>query len=155
MSLLLLVSAVAVFFGTLLVGVAVHELSHALVLRVAGVSFTVEVLPGRSDSESFLWGLVGPLARVRPTRLPSAVSPWHLRTAAVMPFCLAIPFGLVFLGVIPDPFAADNLALELATIAWLACSIPSPRDFSLLWYPERCMAVYGDTASASMGRRTD
>lgn len=144
-----------ILLGTALFGLVVHELSHALALRVAGVSCTVEFLPGRGNSGGVRPRVRGPLARVRPTRLPDDLSPWQLRMAAVMPLCLAAPVALALVGLVPDPFAVGDPVLELATVAWLGCAIPSPRDFSLLWYPERGIALYRETAG-SIGRgRTD
>jgi len=55
------------------------------------------------------------------------------------PLSLAIPVALVSLGVVPNPFATGDLDFQLVTIAWLGCSIPSPADFSVLWYPKRAL----------------
>lgn len=131
-----------VFFVTLIIGITLHELSHALALRTAGVPYTIEFLPDSDAAGEFRTKLRTPLARVTPTGVPDDLSSWQLRAAAMMPICLVIPFGLVLIGVFPDPFAVGNLSLELATIAWLGCSVPSPGDFSLLWHPERAMATY-------------
>lgn len=134
--------------GTAAIGVIVHELSHALVLRAVGIPCTVEVLPGRNGMDGTGWGIVGPLARVTPTGRLDVLSPWHLRVAAMMPLCLAVPFCLALAGVFPDPFATGDLALEAATIAWLGCAVPSPSDFSLFWYPERTIEAAGPTELA-------
>jgi len=137
-----LLSAVGFLFGTAVVGVIVHELSHAVALRLAGVSCTVAVLPDRTASGRFQTSVLGPLATVTPTRIPDDLSPWHLRVAAMMPLSLLCPFGLIFAGVIPNPFTLGHLHLELAAVAWLGCALPSPRDFSLLWYPERAISAH-------------
>jgi hypothetical protein len=134
-----LVSAAALLVGTAIVGVIAHELCHALALRIAGVSSTMEILPSRVASREFLTVGRTPLARVTPTGVSADVSPLHLRVASMTPLCLAIPIALVFLGVVPNPFATGDLGLQLVTIAWLGCSIPSPADFSVLWYPERAL----------------
>jgi hypothetical protein len=146
---LVLLFAGAVLLVTAAVGIVVHELSHAFVLRLAGVSFRLEFMPRRTDSTGRLPNLQGPLARVRPTRLPEDLSPWHVRLAALMPLCLAVPLAFVVSGVLPDPFAAGNPILKAATIAWLGCALPSPRDFSLLWYPRRAIAAHRDVAVPS------
>lgn len=130
------------FVGTLIVGIILHELSHALALRIIGVPYIIELLPDRDGAGDFRTSLRSPLARVRPTEVPDGLMSWQLRAAAMMPLCLAVPFALVLLGVVPDPFAVGALPLELATIAWLGCAVPSPGDFSLLWYPERAIAAY-------------
>lgn len=142
-----LVSAGVILVGTAVVGVIFHELSHALALRMAGISCRMEFLPTRGDTSGFPASVRGPLARVTPTRLPDDVSPWHLRAAAIMPLCLSVPLVLVPVGAVPDPFAVGDTSLELATIAWVGCSIPSPGDFSLLWYPERAIATHCDAVS--------
>jgi hypothetical protein len=134
-----LVSAAVLLLGTVIVGVLAHELCHALALRIAGVSCAMEFFPGRGASLGFPTVGRTPLARVTPTGVSADVSPWHLRVASMTPLCLAIPIALVFLGVVPNPFATGDLGLQLVTIAWLGCSIPSPADFSLLWYPERAL----------------
>jgi hypothetical protein len=144
-----LISAGVVLVGTAVVGIVVHELSHAIALRLAGVSYRLEFLPERSDSAGVLPNLRGPLARVRPTSLPDDLSPWHVRLAALMPLSLAVPIGLVVTGVIPDPFALGDPVLQAATIAWLGCALPSPRDFSLLWYPREAIANHCDGSLTS------
>lgn len=136
------VSAGIVFLGTLVVGIALHELSHAVALRLTGVPCTVEVLPARDGPGVFRTSLRSPVARVTPTEVPEDLPSWQLRAAAMMPLSLAVPFALVVVGVVPDPFAVGDLSLELATIAWLGCALPSPGDFSLLWYPDRAMAAF-------------
>jgi hypothetical protein len=141
-----LLFAGAVLLVTAAVGIVVHELSHAIALRAAGVSFRLEFMPRRTDSTGLLPFLQGPLARVRPTRLPEDLSPWHVRIAALMPLCLVVPLAFVFTGVLPDPFATGNPVLKAVTIAWLGCALPSPRDFSLLWYPKRAIAAHRDRA---------
>lgn len=134
----------ALLVGTVAVGVAAHELSHVLALRLAGVPCSLEVFPNRGDAEQFSTGIGEPLARVRPTRPPAGISPWHLRVAALMPLCLACPLALVLLGIVPDPFASGAPGPKVALVVWLACSLPSPQDFSLAWYPERALETARD-----------
>lgn len=152
MQLIAHIEAAALLVGTAVVGVVAHELSHALALRLAGVSYTVELLPGREDRGNLSAGIGSPLARVRPTRLPDDLSPWSIRGAALMPFVLSAPLGLVLAGVVPDPFAAGALVPQLALVIWIGCSIPSPQDFSVAWYPRRAMEIASsgpETADAS------
>ncbi len=141
--------AVAILLGACVVGVVVHELSHILALRLAGVSHTVEVLPTRDDRKQFSAGIGNPLARVSPTRIPDDVSPWAIRCAALMPLLLALPLVLISLGVFPDPFASGNLGAKMVVVGWLGCSIPSPQDFSIAWYPERAIAAERDRQEGS------
>lgn len=144
---LTLLSAVGFFCIVAAIGVLAHELSHAVALRAAGVPCRVEVLPDRDGAAGFRSSALGPLARVTPTSVPAGLPVWRLRAAAMMPVCLVIPVVLIAAGALPVPSAVDSLTLELATIAWLACAIPSPQDFSLLWYPERAMAAHRGPAS--------
>lgn len=116
MQLLVHVQTLALLVGTVVVGVVAHELSHALALRLAGISCTVEVLPDRGGAGQFSAGVGAPLARVRPTRLHDDISPRYLRSAAVMPLCLAFPLALIFFGVIPDLFVSGELGPKLALI---------------------------------------
>lgn len=134
-----------VLLGTAVVGVVAHELSHAVGLQFAGVGCRMELLPERDGASRFRTSLLGPIATVTPTRIPNDVSRWHLRGAALAPLSLALPLGLVAAGVLPGPPVLDELSLQLAAIAWLGCSLPSPRDFSIAWYPERAIDVHRST----------
>jgi hypothetical protein len=147
------VQTLALLVGTLGLGVIAHELSHMVALRMGGVSCTLEVLPNRGDAGQFSAGIGGPLARVKPTRPPDEISPWYLRGAALMPLCLASPLVLILAGVSPDPFVSGGVGPKLALIVWLGCSIPSPQDFSLVWYPERALAKAAGLQQAD-GRRS-
>ncbi len=141
------VEALAVLLGSCTLGLVAHELAHALALRAAGLSHTVEVLPGRQERGGPSTGVGGPLARVRPTGVPDDVSPWAVRCAALTPLLLASPLALLLLGVLPNPFATGNVTAELALVGWLGCAIPSPRDFSVAWYPDRALAMARDRTS--------
>lgn len=143
-----LVSAAVLLLSAVVAGVIAHELSHALALRLAGVSCSVDVLPGEGDERRFRASALGPIATVTPERLPDDLSTWYLRAAAMMPLCLLVPFALVATGVLPDPFASGDQSVELAAIAWLGCSLPSPQDFSLLWHPEQAIAEHRRAASS-------
>jgi hypothetical protein len=131
---------------TFVMGVLLHELSHIIMWRLAGVSCTVKILPSRDDTDQLSSGIGTALAKVRPTTPPRNISPWYIRSAALMPLCLASPLVLIFFGVIPNPFLSGDLGPKLALIIWLGCSIPSPQDFSLAWYPEKALAAACDDA---------
>lgn len=147
MALLATVQLSGLLLGTLVVGLAAHECSHLLALGLSGVPCTVEVLPGRGGG-SAPSGLGSPLARVRPTGSLDAVPPTRLRVAALAPLCLAVPLLLILAGVVPDPFVSGTVGAKLVLIAWVGCSIPSPQDFSLAWYPEQAISTFAgrDTA---------
>lgn len=132
--------AVVALSVTVLLGIAVHELSHVLALRLAGVRCRVTVLPGREDAGPHGPGADAPgaWATVTPTAVPDGLPLWRLRAAAMAPLCLLAPFALVAVGVFPDPFAG-SLPLRAAAVGWLGCALPSPSDFSLLWYPGRAL----------------
>lgn len=120
-------------------GITAHELSHALALTVAGVRYRVRIRPDRARGQLGA-SLPGAWVTVTPTAVPEGVAPWHLRVAAMMPLCLAVPATLVLAGLVPDPVAGGGLPVRLAAVGWLGCALPSPRDFSLLWYPGRALA---------------
>ncbi|PSP36871.1 hypothetical protein BRC66_07920 [Halobacteriales archaeon QH_2_66_30] len=42
-------------------------------------------------------------------------------------------------GVLPDPLAGPAPVVA-ATVAWLGCALPSPRDFSLFWGADQVVA---------------
>lgn len=125
-------------------GTIAHELSHAIPLRAFGVSYDLEWLPRNDATGPLHASIAGGLASVKLRRIPDGLAPWKLRIAAFMPFLLSTPFALALLGVVPDPFQAGNAPLSAALIGWLACAIPSPRDFSMFWYAERIVGRAGD-----------
>lgn len=120
-------------------GTITHELSHAFALRTFGVSFEMEWLPDRERTGLLRASIAGGWAQVRPRALPRDLEPWRLRVAAMMPLLLVAPLALVGFGVIPDPFTSGNPYQTAAAIGWLACALPSPQDFSLLWYAEQAI----------------
>lgn len=120
-------------------GTITHELSHAFALRVFGVSFEMEWLPDRERTGLLRASIAGGWASVKPRSLPRDLEPWRLRVAAMMPLLLAAPLALVVFGVVSDPFGSGNPYLTAVAIGWLACALPSPQDFSLLWYAEQAI----------------
>lgn len=143
MGLLGYIQLTGLLVGTLGVGLVAHEVSHLVALRLSGIPYTIETLPARGDNPAS-WGIGSPVARVRPTPPVGDIAPTHLRVAALMPLWLTMPLVLIFAGVIPDPLASGSVSSKLVLIAWTGCSIPSPQDFALAWYPEQALA----TASA-------
>jgi Zn-dependent protease len=117
-------------------GLVAHELGHALVLRAAGVPHDVIWFGGR-DSDALGAAGAGRWATVRPR--PSRETPaWVLRASAMAPLAMVAPFALVPLGVVPAPFAG-SLTVQAVLLGWTACAIPSPQDFSVLWYAGRAL----------------
>ncbi|PSQ02993.1 hypothetical protein BRC95_09985 [Halobacteriales archaeon QS_5_68_33] len=133
-----LAAAGVALLAALAAGMTAHELAHALAYRLLSVPCTITFLPDRTDPPAA--GGLGRLATVRPTGRLDRLSPWRLRVAAVAPLCLVAPFVLVPLGAAADPFALGNPAVAAAAVGWAACSLPSPQDFALVWYPERALA---------------
>lgn len=121
-------------------GIVAHELSHALALRAFRVPYDLEWLPDQDERSVFTASISGRLAAVTPRTLPQGLPPWRLRFAALTPLVLALPFVLVPVGVLPDPIQTGNVYVFAATVGWLACALPSPQDFSLVWYAERVIA---------------
>lgn len=138
-----LLIAGGVLLVTLGVGTIAHELSHAIVLRAFGIPHTIEWLPGVDAAGSFRTGVCGAWATVTLRSTPTTVRPTRLRLAAIAPLAMVSPVLLIPAGVLPDPFAVGNVYGMAAVIAWLGCALPSPRDFSLVWYAERSILEHG------------
>ncbi len=133
-----LVAAGVVLLVTVALGTVVHEGSHALALRAFGIPYEFSWLPAPADEQTY-HGLFGALASVKPLGVRQNSSSWSLRTAAMMPLWMTVPVGLMLAGVLPDPVASGNLVGTAAVVGWLACAIPSPQDFSILWYADRAI----------------
>jgi hypothetical protein len=128
-------------FVTLVVGICVHELLHVVPLSFTDAEYTVSVLPNaREDSApstgwTALQNLVtGSLVRVEVTRVPDATPDWLLRVAALLPTLLALPLVLAVAGVVPDPIAGGDPVSTVALIALTGSGLPSPADWSVVWY---------------------
>lgn len=140
--------AAAVLVLSASVGVVAHEFAHAVVLRACGVSYRLEWLPADAGGPVRA-AAVGAFARVTPVGLSPDVSPWHLRIAAMAPLVLATPFALLAAGVLPEPLGVGNPFVRMAAVGLLACAVPSPADFSLLFHAER--AIEGEALPERMG----
>lgn len=135
-------------------GLVAHECSHAAALRAAGVDYAVEFFPDRNGTvlgllASCPWAAVRPL----PTERDAA---WTLRVAALTPLLLALPIAL--LGVAGHSLSTDAPAVTALSIGWLACAIPSPQDFSVVFHAHALLedATATDDATAVVpGTRTD
>ncbi|MXV61279.1 hypothetical protein GS429_04210 [Natronorubrum sp. JWXQ-INN-674] len=121
---------------TVAVGLVAHECAHALVLRLARVDHTISYFPDRTD------GIVGllascPWAVVRP-HLTGREPTWVLRVAALSPLLLAVPvLGAGMSGAV----TTETPIVTAIAIGWLACSIPSPQDFSVVFYAHRVLEL--------------
>ena len=119
---------------TVAIGLVAHECAHAVVLRLAGVEYTITYFPGRTD------GVVGllascPWAAVHP-QPTGRESTTILRVAALAPLLLAAPaLGLGASGLI----AVESPIVTAVVIGWLACALPSPQDFSVAFYAHRAL----------------
>ena len=132
-----LFAACTLLFVTIGIGITVHELSHAIVLQFLGVPYEIRWFPERGDR--FHSVLSASWATVTPRKIPQDVPAVGLRISAIAPLALAVPLLLVAFGVVHDPLPSGNLATAV-TIAWLACALPSPQDFSVFWYADRAIA---------------
>jgi len=143
--------AIGAFLLAASLGIVVHECTHAVTLRVFGIPFEMEWLPGEG-TRPLLGAANGAIARVTPVALPAGCPAWQLRVAAMAPLVLLAPFVLVGAGVIADPFAGQP-ATAMAAAGWLACAVPSPGDFSLLWHAEREIDRHVECAGSVGGTR--
>lgn len=132
-----LVGSAVVLFVTLCVGTVVHEYAHALVLRAFRIEYEMTWLGGREGLGRLRASVLGTWASVTPRNLSADTSVAGLRIASVMPLSLTAPFALVLAGVVPDPLATGSPYVIAATVAWLGCALPSPQDFSTVWYAHR------------------
>lgn len=128
-----LVGAILILFGSVALGTVAHELSHALSLKLFDISYDVWWF-GTRESRGLRAPLSGTLVAVVPQKDCVQDAATELRIASLAPFVLAVPVTLIPLGCVANPFATGNLALQLSVVGWLACAIPSPQDFSLVWY---------------------
>lgn len=141
-----LLGAAFALLATVGLGLVAHELSHAVVLHFFGVPYDIRWFPGRNAASHFAAGVVGTWATVTP-RVSRGVSVWGLRLSAVAPLVLALPFALVLAGAVPDPLNSGNGLVAAVTVAWLACALPSPQDFSVFWYAGRAVDEYAGRSS--------
>lgn len=141
------IGATVVLLAAASVGVVAHEFAHALTLRAFGVPYRLEWLPDEAGGPVRA-AAAGAFARVTPVDLSSDVPAWHLRVAAMAPLVLAVPFVLVAAGLIPDAFATGNRLVGMAAVGLLACALPSPADFSLLWHAERAIRTESPAGGA-------
>lgn len=139
-----LLGAAAVFLVVLGVGTVAHELTHAAVLRALGIPFELEWFPERDAKANLNGGLLGTWATVTPRSLDRSVPTWGLQLSAVAPLVLAAPVPLMWLGVVPDPFASGNVVAVAMLLAWLGCALPSPQDFSLFWHAGQVIEEHPD-----------
>ncbi|MFB6140506.1 MAG: hypothetical protein ABEJ26_08740 [Halosimplex sp.] len=141
-------AAAAVLALSVSVGLVAHEFAHAAALRAAAVPYEIDWFPDADANGGVLRaGLRGRWATVRPR--PDAATPrWSLRASAMMPLAMAAPLALVAAGAVTDPFATDGL-VRFAVVGWLACALPSPQDFSVLWYADRAVEARDDPGPAA------
>ncbi len=124
-------------------GLVAHEWSHAVVLRLSAIEY--EICYGSDQTDGVVALLAScPWAAVHPK--PTGSEPaWRVRLAALAPFSLALPvFGLGLAGYL----TADTPIVAAAAIGWLACSIPSPQDFSVAFYAHRILESEGEDGLA-------
>lgn len=126
-------SALVALLASVTVGVLVHESLHLLVLRRAGVDCSLTVESTR-NWRSLHAVVAGRLASVELESVPASCSPWHLRLAALAPLGM-VPVAAGYVALVDGGLAADTLIGSMALVGWLACAIPSPADFAIVWRP--------------------
>ena len=134
-----LLSAAGVLVGTLCLGTVVHEYAHAVALRAAGIDCEMRWLVDRDAVGLLRASVLGTWASVTPRGDLSGASIPGLRVAALAPLALVAPFALVVAGVLPDPLATGDPRVVAAAVAWMACALPSPQDFSVVWHADRAL----------------
>ena len=134
MGLLEAIVLVSVLLGSLAIGIIAHEFAHAAVLFLFEIEYEVEWLPDRTDTDLLRAGLFGSWATVTPVSIPPNVPAWGIRAAAVAPAILAVPALGIAAGLPPYSLWSTHPTIGIAAIAFMACAIPSPSDFSLFWH---------------------
>lgn len=125
------------------VGIVVHELLHAVVLRSAGVECSLSLFPDGTGTGGFETLVSGSLASVEMASVPSNCSPWHLRLAAMAPLAMLVP--VVAYGVLVTVGSLTGSTFgSVVVIAWMACALPSPADFAIVWHTEDALTLAGD-----------
>lgn len=132
--------AAVVLLLTLAVGTVLHELTHAAALRLAGIDYDLAFLPAAPGEAGFNGSVTQTLATVTPRELDHTQPAWHLRLSALAPLSLLAPLALLGAGLIPDPTTTSNLVGRALVIGWLACALPSPQDFSIVWHADTVLA---------------
>lgn len=135
-----LFTAVVILLASGTIGIVAHEFAHAVALRIFGISFRIDWFPDSRDDGLLGMIFLGKLAAVTPQRFPQEDAALGLRVASMMPLILLLPLAGIPLGILPAPVLAESLYLKVALIGWLACALPSPQDFSVLWYAPRVVA---------------
>jgi hypothetical protein len=134
---------VAGLFVSLVVGVLIHELLHVLVLKTAGVRCSLVLRPAGTDSGGFQTLVSGSWASVEMESIPATCSLWRLRAAAMAPLAMLLPVGGYAWFVASGP-AGESLVASLVVIGWMACALPSPADFSIVWHPAEARALVAE-----------
>ncbi|MFC6718118.1 hypothetical protein ACFQGT_10810 [Natrialbaceae archaeon GCM10025810] len=135
-----------------LVGLLGHEAAHVAVLRFAGIDYEIAYFPGRRRRSDVVGALASvPWAMVEP-RVTGRESPTVLRLAALAPMFLGLP--IVVLGLV-GAVPTDRPIMTAAMIGWLGCTIPSPRDFSVVFYAHRALEEPTDENAAVRVSRAD
>ncbi|MFC3958757.1 hypothetical protein [Halovivax cerinus] len=129
-------------------GLLAHEGTHAAVLHLSGIPYTVSIFP-RRDGHPIRWLARTPWAVVHPDPGPDSPT-WALQLGALAPLTLSIaPFALATVGHAP------SLAHPIPTafvLGWLACAIPSPQDFSVAFHARRALDAAGPVDDPSPER---
>lgn len=136
MQALALAGGMVALIATVGFGLIAHEFAHAIVLSYFEITYVIRWFPGNHESPISRFGVPGSFATVTPQSIPEDVPAWGLKLSALAPLALALPFLLVLAGVVPDPVGTDNYILTSMVVGWLACAIPSPQDFALVWNPQ-------------------
>lgn len=142
---LALLAAGIVLVGAIAIGVIAHELTHALVLHSFGIPYEIQWFPASDQSNQYSSRLSGTWAVVTPSHIPDGVPIWGIQLSAVAPLLLTLPLLLIVFVEFPLAPPTDNPYFAAVTVAWLACSLPSPQDFSVFWHTDVAVAHLDDS----------
>jgi|AntDeeMinimDraft_5_1070356.scaffolds.fasta_scaffold00216_13 hypothetical protein len=125
-------------------GVLVHELLHVLVLRSGGVRCSLVLRRVRGEQGGFQTLVSGSWASVEMKSIPAECSNWRLRGASMAPLAMLLPVG-AYAWAVTSGHAAGTLFGSMVVIGWMACALPSPADFSVVWHTDEARELVDET----------
>lgn len=131
-----LLGAGIVLLGTIVIGLILHELAHAIILHILGVPYEIRWFPERQQSRHILGRRDEAWASVAPCQIPAWAPTWGIQLSAIAPLLLTVPFLLIVVGVHPNSSVANSPYFLAWAAGWLGCALPSPQDFSVFWHAD-------------------
>ncbi|MCU4800199.1 hypothetical protein OB920_07440 [Halobacteria archaeon HArc-gm2] len=126
-------------------GVLVHELLHVLVLRSGGVQCSLVLRRVRGEQGGFQTLVSGSWASVEMESIPADCSNWRLRGASMAPLAMLVPVG-AYAWAVTSGQVTGTLFGSMVVMGWMACALPSPADFSVVWHTDEARKLVDESA---------